>query len=145
MILEPEETTVVTVDQFSLANFDCSAAGIPPPDISWVRVYDNGTIMQLTMASDPRVTLLDAEEDSEYDLENIGIVSLVNRTLNLSSALDGDSGTYRCIASNEAGNDAQDFELVVQGMIVKTLLLQTLLMTIPHAHIQSLLWFLLLP
>ena len=119
MIVEPEESTVVTVDQFTLANFDCSAAGIPPPDISWVRVYNNGTIVQLTMASDPRVTLLDAEEDSEYDLENVGIVSLVNRTLNLSSALDDDSGTYRCIARNEAGNDTQDFELVVQGMIVK--------------------------
>ena len=84
-------------------------------------MYDNGTIEQLTTASDPRVTLLAAEEDSEYDLENVGIVSLVNRTLNLSSALDDDSGTYQCIASNEAGNDTQDFELVVQGMIVKTL------------------------
>ena len=118
MILDPEEGTVITVDQFTSANFDCSAAGIPPPDISWARVYDNGTIVQLTMASDPRITLLDAEEDSGYDLENVGIVSLVNRTLNLSIALDDDSGTYRCIARNEAGNDAQDFELVVQGMII---------------------------
>ena len=113
MILEPGEGTVIVVDQFTPAMFDCSAAGIPPPTISWLRVYDNGTTEELTM---PRVTLLDPEEDSEYDLENRGIVTQVNRTLNLSSTFDSDSGTYRCVSSNEAGNDTQDFELVVQGM-----------------------------
>jgi hypothetical protein len=111
--LEPEEGTVITVDQFTSAIFDCSAAGIPPPMISWVRVYDNGTTAGLTTAMDPRV-MLGLEEDSGYDLDT---VTRVNRTLNLSSTLDSDSGTYRCIASNVAGSDTQDFELVVQGII----------------------------
>ena len=116
MILEPDEGTVITVDQFTPALFDCSAAGIPPPTISWFRLYQNGTTEELTMAGDPRVTLLSPDLDSEYDLENRGIVIQVNRTLNLSTTFDSDSGTYRCVASNEAGNDTQDFELVVQGM-----------------------------
>jgi hypothetical protein len=114
--LEPEEGTVITVDQFTSAIFDCSAAGIPRPAISWVRVYDNGTIEQLTTAMDPRIMLGLEEEDGGYDLEDVGPVTQVNRTLNLSSTLDGDSGTYRCIASNVAGNNTQDFELVVQGI-----------------------------
>ena len=116
MILEPEEGTVVTVDQFSTAMFDCSAAGIPPPAISWLRVYDNGTSQELIMEGDPRVMLLNPDMDSGYDLENRGTVTQVNRTLNLTYTQDNDSGTYRCVASNEAGNDTQDFELVVQGM-----------------------------
>ena len=116
MILEPRENTTITVDESTPAMFDCSAAGIPPPAISWVRVYDNGTTEELTMERDPRVTLLAPEEDSGYDLENRGIVTQVNRTLNMASTNDSDSGIYRCVASNEAGNDTRDFELVVQGM-----------------------------
>ena len=116
VILEPEEDTVITVDQSTSAIFDCSAAGTPRPTISWVRVYQNGTTEELTTDRDPRVTLLASEENSGYDLENRGIVTQVNRTLNLLTTFDSDSGTYRCVASNEAGNDTQDFELVVQGM-----------------------------
>ena len=74
---------------------------------------------ELTTAGDPRVMLLQPEMDGEYDLENRGIVTQVNRTLNLSSTMDGDSGTYRCVARNEAGNDTQDFALVVQGILKK--------------------------
>ncbi len=91
MILEPVEGTNITVDQFTSAIFDCSAAGIPSPAISWVRVYDNGTIEQLTTEMDPRI-MLGLEEDGEYDLENVGPVIQVNRTLNLSSTRDSDSG-----------------------------------------------------
>ena len=116
MILEPEEGAVVTVDRFSTAMFDCSAAGIPPPNISWVRVYNNGTTEELTMEGDPRIMLLNPDMDSGYDLENTGTVTQVNRTLNLTYTQDNDSGMYRCVASNEVGNDTQDFELVVQGM-----------------------------
>ena len=116
VILEPEEGTVITVDQSSTAMFDCSAAGVPLPAISWVRVYDNGTTEELTMERNPRVMLLDTDIDSGYDLEDRGIVTQVNRTLNLTYTQDNDSGTYCCIASNEAGNDTQEFELVVQGM-----------------------------
>ena len=113
MILEPEESTTITVDQFISAMFDCSAAGIPPPTISWLRVYDNGTTEEL---SGGRYILLDPAQDDTYILEGTGTVSQVNQTLNLSTTFDSDSGTYRCVASNAAGSDTQDFELVVQGM-----------------------------
>ena len=112
VILEPVEDTTITVDEFNPAMFDCSAAGTPPPTISWVRVYENGTTEELSVG---RFTPLNPSQDDQYDLESVGIVTLVNRTLNLSTTFDSDSGTYRCVASNEAGNDTQDFELVVQG------------------------------
>ena len=109
---------MITVDQFTPALFDCSAAGIPPPTVSWVRVYANGTTEEL---SGGRYMVLDSAQDDAYDLENVGTVAQVNRTLNLSTTFDRDSGTYRCVASNEAGNDIQDFDLVVQGILKKSI------------------------
>ena len=112
-ILEPDENTTVTVDQFTPAEFDCSAAGIPPPTISWVRVFENGSMMELM---ESRINLTDSVQDDDYELEGRGVVSQVNRTLMLTRSVDSDSGMYRCIATNVAGDDMQDFELVVQGI-----------------------------
>ena len=114
--MEPEEGDVIVVDQFTPALFDCSAAGIPPPTISWVRVHQNGTIEELNGG---RYMLFDSAQDDLYDLENTGTVSQVNHTLTLSNISDNDSGTYRCIASNKAGSYSQDFALVVQGILKK--------------------------
>ena len=115
VILEPDENTTITVDQFSAATFDCSAAGIPAPVITWLRVYENGTTEGLILDIDPRVNLSVPEEDRQYNLEGRGVVTQVNRTLTLARTLDGDSGTYRCMASNAAGSEMQDLQLVVQG------------------------------
>ena len=115
VILTPGENIVITVDQSTSTMFNCSATGTPPPTISWVRVYANGTTEEL---SGGRYVLLDPVQDDQYISENTGTVrvSRVNHTLDLLTTFDSDSGTYRCIASNVAGHRAQDFELVVQGM-----------------------------
>ena len=117
------------MDQFTPAMFDCSAAGTPAPIISWFRVYDNGTTEELR---EGRYMLLDPEQDDGYDLEDRGIVTQVNRTLNLTTTFDDDSGTYRCVATNEAGNDTQDFELVVQG--IKTLHRYNIIIVVAHEY-----------
>ena len=114
VILEPSKNTTITVDQFSAAMFDCSAVGIPVPVITWLRVYENGTTKELTVDMNSHVNL-SVPEESQYDLQGHGFVTQVNRTLTLARSLDGDSGTYRCVASNAAGSDMQDFQLVVQG------------------------------
>ena len=115
-ILEPVENTSITVDQFTPVEFDCSAAGIPPPIISWVRVFENGSTMEL-MAS--RIMLTEPVQGNDYELEGRGVVPQVNRTLMLKRPVDNDSGTYRCIATNIASDGMQDFELVVQGMYMR--------------------------
>ena len=118
MILEPAESTVITVNQSMVAEFDCSAAGIPTPDISWFRVFDNGSIVELTTAGCVIVTRL--QPDNEFLLEDRGIVSQVNSTLILMNTVDSDSGTYRCVARNNASGDGimQDIQLVVQGTYI---------------------------
>ena len=52
----------------------------------------------------------------DYVLQGVtGVVTGVNRSLTLSEARDGDSGTYFCIANSISGNDIIGFQLVVQG------------------------------
>ena len=52
----------------------------------------------------------------DYILQGVtGVVTGVNRSLTLNEALDGDSGTYFCIANSISGNDIIGFQLVVQG------------------------------
>ncbi|XP_060069782.1 hemicentin-1-like [Ylistrum balloti] len=68
---------------------NCPANGIPQPNIEWQK---NGRVMIFT----DRVVLLDE-----------------GRQLKISNATDSDRGMYRCIATNRAGRDAADMELVV--------------------------------
>ena len=122
VILEPVQDTTVTVDQFTVAQFLCSAAGIPQPMISLVRVMENGSTVELTSEMDDRVAFSIPILNEYYLLEDgvtsfnvVGDIFLANHTLTLNGTMDSDSGTYRCVARNAAGNDTQNFELVVQG------------------------------
>ena len=91
--------------------FTCSATGIPPPEITWMRngaPFDQSNI-RVTLSDPTMPELLSTGEGSIY---------FVSRNLTLDNTMDADSGTYTCVASN--GNavdptDMQNFELFVRG------------------------------
>jgi len=101
---------VYTVNETDPVIFTCSATGIPPPEITWMR---NGVPF-----SNSQVTLSNPTMPGIYSTDG-GNIYFVSRNLTLDNTMDADSGTYTCVASN--GNAVtpsvtQDFELFVNGM-----------------------------
>ena len=107
IITSPTEGFTLTVNEMEVALFECTATGIPAPTISW---YRNGT----ELSGDSRITLSSHTAQSLVQGDG-GMVYSVSRSLMLADTRDDDSDTYTCIADNIAGNDTQDFELVVQS------------------------------
>ena len=100
-----------TVNENDPVTFTCSATGIPPPEITWMR---NGAPFD---QSNTQVTLSDPTIPKLFSTGG-GNIYLVSRNLTLDNTMDADSGTYTCVAFN--GNavdptDTQNFELFVRG------------------------------
>ena len=106
-----------TVNKTDPVTFTCSATGIPPPEITWMR--NEAPFNQ----SNIRVTLSDPTMPELFSTGE-GSIYFVSRNLTLDNTMDADSGTYTCVASN--GNavdptDLQNFELFVRGEATPTL------------------------
>ena len=109
------EGGVYIVNETFPVTFVCSATGIPPPTILWLRgdlLLDpimNDTVNSRFLLSNAIVSMAPRE------------VSTVTRMLTLNNAMDSDNGTYTCQANNTAvgGEDQEDFELFVQGELLK--------------------------
>ena len=104
------------VNETFAVTFMCNATGIPPPTIQW---YRDQTLLSGTMGSDFNDTDLNSRVvvDEPSVQSSLGEVSSISRSLTVMNAMDGDTGTYRCEATNEAmgGIDMEEFELFVQG------------------------------
>ena len=111
----PVDGLVYTVNENDPVTFTCSATGIPPPNITWMR---NG--LALTESVDSHISLGNPS-DPETVLTGGGNISSVSRSLTISSTRDNDSDTYTCVASNRntvTPNVTQDFELFVNGKLL---------------------------
>ena len=114
-ITAPLEGTVVAVNEGMLATFECTATGIPGPNITWRRDNDSS---EFDDTLDPRVTL-GIQTIPEPVSTSIGTIFTVSRQLNLSNTTDSDSGVYFCQASNgeeDILNVGTPFELFVAGI-----------------------------
>ena len=114
MITFPHENYVFIVNQFQEITFNCGAAGIPAPVISWSREQQGGGTVPL-LASDS-ISLQDPVQDEAYVLSGVmGVVFGANRSLVLNEVSDGDSGVYFCVANSTTGEVRRRFWLLVQG------------------------------
>ena len=105
----PPDGLVYTVNETDPVTFTCSATGIPPPEITWMR---NGAVLDGNV--DSRISFSDPETVPTGG----GNISSVSRSLTVSNTRDNDSDTYTCVASNRntvTPNVTQNFRLFVNG------------------------------
>ena len=125
------------VNETEPVTFTCSATGIPPPEITWMR---NGVPLDNNV--DPCISL--SPSDPEVFPTTGGNIYSVSRSLTISNTRDNDSDTYTCVASN--GNAVtpsvdQDFELIVQGKLVIKVIPRACFnqsLSFPQLHLKSL-------
>lgn len=91
-----------TVNENSLVLFQCSATGVPMPSITW---YRNGAI--LLNETDSRILISSTSGQLPSDIYK------VTANLTLSNVKRNDSDYYFCTATNVAGNDTEQFKLIV--------------------------------
>ena len=97
-----------TVNESDPVTFECTATGIPAPDIEF-NFMVIATDVQVSVPSSP------VEVTRMFDGE---MVFQVTRTAVITSTVDSDSGVYECIATNDIpGMEKNQFELIVQGML----------------------------
>ena len=100
-----------TVDEGNSVIFECTATGIPAPEITWLR---DG--VELNSTSDPRITFGNAGDPMDVSRDDGETVLEVTRNLTLANTVDEDSGSYVCTAANVAGKCNDTFEVIIQGM-----------------------------
>ncbi len=97
--------TSYTVNETDSIIFECTATGIPAPEID----FDFGNI---TARVDVRESSLPVKVTRSQDGET---VYQVTRTAMIIRTVDSDSGVYMCVANNEYGMDQESFELIIKG------------------------------
>lgn len=105
------ENFVIPVDQFGEVTINCSAAGIPVTEISWIREA-NG--VNSSINTNDLITIADPIIETVLENGNVLFIRVIS-SLTFNSALDENSGRYFCIASNTAGQNSTDFQLLVRG------------------------------
>ena len=100
--------TNYTVNETEPVMFECTATGIPAPDIE-INSVNKTSRVQVVATSTP------IEVVRIFDQE---VVYLVTQTAAIYSTVDADTGVYQCIARNnipEMATDSAQFEFIVQG------------------------------
>ena len=98
-----------TVNESEPVTFECTATGIPAPDIE----FNFSNITNHVQVSAP-TSPIEVTRMSDGEM-----VYQVSRTVVITSTVDYDTGVYvyECIATNNIpGIDSQQFELIIQGM-----------------------------
>lgn len=100
MITTPPANLTITAP--ATANFTCTATGLPPPAITWMRVQGNMTIPLTTSGG--------------YSITSIGDADRQNSsTLTVLSTGPEDKAVYKCVASNVVSTATRNATLTVYG------------------------------
>ena len=93
----------ITVIQPANAIFNCSANGLPQPNITWTRTFNNGTSQLLQSSDDYTITTTNTSATG------------VTSTLVIMTSTPLDTGLYDCVISNSVNNVNTSAYLTVYG------------------------------
>ena len=116
IVITPNGSRVVTDEGTSLL-VDCTAAGIPPPNIAW---EDPSGVELPNDDNNMRIILQDHTAPQLMADDGFTFLYHVTRTLVINNANDTDTGNYTCIADNGIMPvDNNTAEVFVRGMYIK--------------------------
>ena len=102
--MPPENLTVV---QPQSATFLCNATARPRPQITWWRLFENGSFLDQLVPVDDAIEITTDTSGEREILSNLTIV--------MADPADAQPGVYVCKATNEPGQDTANAELTVHG------------------------------
>ena len=111
-VITPNGSRVVTDEGTSLL-VDCTATGIPPPNITW----QDPSGSELPNNDNVRIILEDRTVPQLMADDGFTFLQHVTRTLVINNANDSDTGNYTCTADNGIMPvDNNTVEVFVRGM-----------------------------
>ncbi len=101
--------TSYTVNETDSIIIECTATGIPAPEID----FDFGNITARVDVREIKSSL-PVEVTRNQDGET---VNQVTRTAMINRTMDSDSGVYMCVANSEYGMNQESFQLIIKGTL----------------------------
>ena len=96
-VMTPSNNSMVVTDEGTdQLLINCTATGIPAPNITW----RDPSGVDLPNASNDRVLIQDHSEPKMFTEDGVNFVYSITRLLQINNTVDSDSGVYTCVADN---------------------------------------------
>ena len=114
-VITPNGSREVTDEEAERFLVNCTAAGIPPPSITW----SDPSGMRLPNDNNMRIILEDHTTPQLMADDGFTFLYHVTRNLVITNTNDSDTGNYTCTAENGVGAvDSNTVEVFVRGTYV---------------------------
>ena len=112
-VITPNGSRVETDEGTGRFLVNCTAAGIPPPNIAW----SDPDGIELPNSNNMRIIVEPHTEPQLMSEDGLTFLYHVTRTLVITDPVDSDTGNYTCTADNGVVTvDSNTVEVVVRGV-----------------------------
>lgn len=126
VIVQPFTNDTITVRRYYTVTLECTAIGIPPPQIVWRKYYYNyGHPHAYVLVNSSSQTISSSIVNDSYVTDR-GQSFYVSRYLVILSAHN--TGTYICEASSITGIIRRNIQVMVQGILKNKVLIIIILL-----------------
>ena len=96
-VITPSNNRMVVTDEGTdQLLINCTATGIPAPNITW----RDPSGAEVAATGNNRILVLDHSEPQMFTEDGVNFVDSITRLLQINNTVDNDSGVYTCVADN---------------------------------------------